>query len=599
MRRFVAAAFLAASMWLPTVATPPVAQAAAVCTGWSSTTNPPPTIRVLRTSSGVVQTVDFMTYVKAVMPSEWPPTWPMEVLRAGAVTIKQYAWYYTMHYRGGTGTGGCYDVKDNTIDQLYSPETRTPTTAEIQAVESTWSESILKNGAFILTGYRAGTDVSCGVDADGSHLWQYSAHYCGLEGRTAEQILQLYFDPGMTLQGGPSQPPPATTYVPLAPTRILDTRDGTGGLTGPFISHVARTFQVTGTGGVPADAAAVTGNLTVTQQTSLGFLFIGPVALNNPISSTLNFPVGDDRANAVTVALGAGGTLSVTFAAPLPDPTAHVIFDVTGYFTSAPTGATYHALTPARVLDTRDGTGGLTGPFISHSARTFQVTGSGAVPADATAVTGNLTVTQQTSNGFLFIGPIAMNDPTSSTLNFPRGDDRANAVTVAVGDGGTLSITYAAPEAARGATTQVIFDVTGYFTPDAGGATYHPLTPIRFLDSRDGTGGLRGAFASHAARTFQIGGNSVIPSNATAVTGNLTVTGQTNLGFLFIGPVAMNNPTSSTLNFPVGDDRANAVAVALDGDGRLTVTFAAPGYGPTAHVVFDVTGYFVPDAASS
>ena len=44
-----------------------------------------------------------------------------------------------------------------------------------------------------------------------------------------------------------------------------------------------------------------------------------------------------------------------------------------------------------------------------------------------------------------------------------------------------------------------------------------------------------------------------VPSNATAVTGNLTVTGQTALGFLYVGPVAMYNPTSSTLNFPVGD----------------------------------------------
>jgi len=78
------------------------------------------------------------------------------------------------------------------------------------------------------------------------------------------------------------------------------------------------------------------------------------------------------------------------------------------------------------------------------------------------------------------------------------------------------------------------------------------------------------------------------------VTGNLTVTGQTSLGFLFIGPVAQNNPTSSTLNFPMNDDRANAVTVALSGTGTLSVTYAAPTSGPTAHVIFDVTGYFVP-----
>jgi len=384
--------------------------------------------------------------------------------------------------------------------------------------------------------------------------------------------------------------PAGATYHALTPTRILDTRDGTGGLSGPFSSHIARTFAVTGHGGVPAGATAVTGNLTVTQQTSQGFLSVGPNAQNNPTSSTLNFPVADDRANAVTVALSGTGTLSVTYAAPTLGPTAQVIFDVTGYFTPDTSGATYHALTPARILDTRDGTGGL-GVFSSHVAQTFGVWGRGGVPSSAIAVTGNLTVTGQTSLGYLSVGPVAQNNPTSSTLNFPVNDDRANAVTVALGAGGTLSVTYAAPTS--GPTAQVIFDVTGYFTPDTSGAVFVPLTPSRILDSRDGTGGLSGAFSSHVARTFGATGLSGVPISANAVTGNLTVTQQTNLGFLFIGPVAQNNPTSSTLNFPLNDDRANAVTVALGG-GTLSITYAAPTSGPTAQVIFDVTGYFTP-----
>jgi azurin len=333
----------------------------------------------------------------------------------------------------------------------------------------------------------------------------------------------------------------------------------------------------------------VTGNLTVTGQSSSGFLYVGPVAANNPTSSNLNFPVGDDRANAVTVALGGGGTLSVTYAASTLGPSAHVIFDVTGYFTPDTNGATYYPLTPARILDTRDGTG-LSGPSGSHAARSFQVTLRGGVPANASAVTGNLTVTQQSSAGFVYIGPLAMNNPTSSNLNFPLGDDRANAVTVALGSGGTLSVTYAA--GTLGPTAQLIFDVTGYFVPDLSGARYIPLNPSRLLDTRDGTG-LTGAFSSRSARSFQVSGG-VVPTNASAVTGNLTVTGQTSPGFLYMGPNAVNNPTSSTLNFPLGDDRANAVTVALGGGGTLSVTYAASTMGPTAHVIFDVTGYFTP-----
>ncbi len=221
------------------------------------------------------------------------------------------------------------------------------------------------------------------------------------------------------------------TYMPVTPTRILDTRNGTG-LGGPFSSHVARTFTVAGQGRVPANATAVTGNLTVTGQTSGGYLFVGPVATNNPTSSTLNFPVGDDRANGVTVALGTGGTLSVTYVASAGVATAHVIFDVTGYFVPGTSGAKYVPLNPSRLLDSRSGNG-LNGPFSSHGARSFAVANRGGVPANATAVTGNLTVTGQTSNGYLFIGPNLTNNPTSSTLNFPVGDDRANGVTVALG----------------------------------------------------------------------------------------------------------------------------------------------------------------------
>jgi hypothetical protein len=140
--------------------------------------------------------------------------------------------------------------------------------------------------------------------------------------------------------------------------------------------------------------------------------------------------------------------------------------------------------------------------------------------------------------------------------------------------------------------------VTGYFVPDSSGATYVPLTPARILDSRYGIG-VSGAFSSHVAQTFGVTGKGGVPANAVAVTGNLTVTAQTALGYLYLGPVAMNNPTSSTLNCPLGDDRANGVTVALSGTGTLSVTYAAPTLGPTAQVLFDVTGYFVPSGTAT
>ena len=153
--------------------------------------------------------------------------------------------------------------------------------------------------------------------------------------------------------------PAGTTYEPITPFRVLDTRPGPGqiGLAGKFTSKAARTWQVTGVGGilgVPAGAVAVTGNVTVTQQEAAGFVAVTPTATNTPPSSTINVPLGDNRANNLTVPLSSAGTLSATYVATTGKKT-DIIFDVTGYFLADDTGATFTPLTPARVLDTRPG----------------------------------------------------------------------------------------------------------------------------------------------------------------------------------------------------------------------------------------------------
>ena len=104
------------------------------------------------------------------------------------------------------------------------------------------------------------------------------------------------------------------TYHPIAPYRIMDTRGCPSDIC-RLTSGVPFTFSLLGMGPepIPSGAAAVTGNLTVVGQTVGGYLYLGPTATSSPPTSTLNFPVGDIRANNVTVALGTGsvaGTLS-------------------------------------------------------------------------------------------------------------------------------------------------------------------------------------------------------------------------------------------------------------------------------------------------
>ena len=112
------------------------------------------------------------------------------------------------------------------------------------------------------------------------------------------------------------------------------------------------------------------------------------------------------------------------------------------------TAMNYTAQSPKRVLDTRQ-----SGKLAPHTPRTF-VVGPGV------AVTGNLTVTDQTGAGYLAIGPDPVASPTYSRLNFPLKDDRANSFSSLLGPGGTLSVTYVGP---TGTTVDFIVDIDGVF----------------------------------------------------------------------------------------------------------------------------------------
>jgi hypothetical protein len=215
------------------------------------------------------------------------------------------------------------------------------------------------------------------------------------------------------------------------------------------------------------------------------------------------------------------------------------------------------------------------------------VTGRGGVPDGAVAVTANVTVTRQTSAGYLAIGPTVSPTPSTSVLNAPIGDDRANGATVPLGPGGTLEAVWVGR---AGSHADVILDVTGYFVNSTSGATYFPLTPVRLLDSRFGTG-LSGPFMHRSPRSFATAGRGTIPLDALAVTGTLTITGQSSSGYLAVGPSMTADPSTSTLNAPWGDQRANGVTVRLGPGGSLATVWGGAG-SSTTHVIFDATGYF-------
>ena len=449
---------------------------------------------------------------------------------------------------------------------------------KIEVAATCTFNTILFNTTTVMTAWAPITAYT-----DGTYCWRVKA--LDAAGNTIATSSPRTFSIG---SGPPPPPPPpsATTFVPIDPVRLLDTRIDIG-LGGQFTANIARSVDIAGRLGIPNDAVAITGNVTVVGQQQAGYISVTPDPDNSPPTSALNFPLGDVRANNITSPLATNGKLSIVYKASAGKRT-HIVLDVTGYFLENNTGDTYNAVTPARLLDTRVGNG-LNGPFAAHTVRDFDVAGRGGVPATAKAVTGNLTVVGQTAAGYVTLGPTLADNPATSTINFPLGDVRANGITVRLATDGHLDAIYVAK---LGKTAHLVFDVTGYYLQDLTGSKFYPLTPGRVLDTRV-SNGLAGTFKANTGRTLTIRGRVGVPTAAVAVTGNLTVVGQTAAGYVSMTKATTNNPLTSTLNFPVGDVRANGVTGPLTGTGTVGLVYKAPS-GKTTNLVLDITGYFAP-----
>jgi hypothetical protein len=168
------------------------------CNKWSSLTQPPPTIRVLRRKTGRIEVVNFRRYVLTVMGKEWPSYLPMPVVAAGAVAVKQYAWYHAVYSRRAAN-GRCFDVRDGTVDQLYKPNRSRVRPDHHDALAMTWGTTLRKHGRFVMTGYRRGGKSRCGRDATGWKLFAKSATRCAEKGWGWQQILRHYYGPGAEL----------------------------------------------------------------------------------------------------------------------------------------------------------------------------------------------------------------------------------------------------------------------------------------------------------------------------------------------------------------------------------------------------------------
>lgn len=247
----------------------------------------------------------------------------------------------------------------------------------------------------------------------------------------------------------------------------------------------------------------------------------------------------------------------------------------------APTG--FVAITPARIADTRVGTGVPIAPV--GDGCVLRVPLAAADPP-STAVAAALTVTSDRAGaaGFVTAYPCGSSRPDTSILNQRPGDPTPNLAVVAIDS--TREVCFYADH-----QTDLVVDVTGWFTPS--GDPLHEMTPTRVLDTRVGPVPAGTALGPVANRTIAIPlAGGVVPSEAAAVAVTVTITQAAATTFATAYPCGSALPPTSTNNTLAGRDRGAPAIVGLGG-GSLCVYSSSD-----AHLLVDVTGWYGPDAST-
>ncbi|MFN8039999.1 MAG: M4 family metallopeptidase [Acidimicrobiales bacterium] len=392
------------------------------------------------------------------------------------------------------------------------------------------------------------------------------------------------------------RPPHGATYHPLTPTRILDSRpppEQVGPYSTPWGPGEARLVQAVGTAGVPMDAAALVVNVTVTGATATSHLSVYPAGRWTD-ASNLNFTAGQTIPNLVTVpigndSIGEGQTSDGWITVFNSSGFVHVIVDVVGYYGDDAGGVELTAVTPFRLLDSREGNGTAPAPWTGGETRDVQVTGvtgSGVPATGVAAVVLNVTAVTPSAESFLSVWPTGLGRPLVSNLNFPAHRTIPNLVVVKVGAGGKVSVYD------NSGAVDVVADVVGYYSARPSGGRFTGVTPARVLDTRpppEQIGPYASPWGPGQTRTVAVTGvGGVAPLGVSAVVLNVTAVNPTADSHLTVWNTGVAMPTASNLNFRAGDVIPNLVVAPVGADGTISI-FNNSG---TVDVLADVVGFF-------
>jgi hypothetical protein len=237
-----------------------------------------------------------------------------------------------------------------------------------------------------------------------------------------------------------------STYSVAAKQKVVDTRD-----TSVMAAKERRKILVAGQFGVPANATGVLVNVTAASTGRAGNVGLSTAYGSMIGTSTVYFAAGESIANRALIALAPDGTIEVYASSQ-----SHVRIDLVGWFGTGGQNLRYNPVLPGRVLDTRNGTGGVA-PLAGGAPAAVTVEGHRGIPADAHAVVGTLTVIRPTVATDTTIWPTGSGQPATADFALPGGAVREGFVSPVLSSDGKVALTVASGAA------DATLDVLGYF----------------------------------------------------------------------------------------------------------------------------------------
>jgi cell wall-associated NlpC family hydrolase len=232
-----------------------------------------------------------------------------------------------------------------------------------------------------------------------------------------------------------------------------------------------------------------------------------------------------------------------------------------------------HAITPARLLDTRTGARPGAGAVVAVA-----ISSKGDIPASGVdAVVVTLTITDAAAAGFVTAYPCGGVRPDASNVNFTAGATVPNLATVKLGTNGSICLF-------TSASADLLVDASAWY--GAGDDRVATVTPTRVADTRND----KRKLASGGVLVVRPTAAPDVPATGVhAVALNVTATESEGAGYLTVYPCDKARPTASNVNFAAGHDTADAAIVGVAADTTVCVFTSA-----TTHVVVDVNGWFGP-----